>query len=265
MFLPTKTIMKHLLLSFDLEELNKDTALSSEGLIPLLNLLKKYKISCTFFTTWFFAKKHPELINKIIKNNHEIALHALNHNDDYSKLTCEEALKSLKLAKENLEKKFKIKIYGFRAPNMHPPSNEVLECLNLVYDSSLHPTFLPGHYNNFLKKRKPFRINNLIEIPVSVTPFFRAPFSWFWFRLFGLTYSKICTKLTLINSNYILLYFHPWEFSNNLKEKGIFSINSGKNLLNLLEGYICWCINRNLKPTSIISCIKNDTFSKTIF
>ncbi len=264
MFLHVKIIMKYLLLSFDLEELNKDTTLSSEGLIPLLNLLNNHKISCTFFTTWFFAKKHPELINKIINNNHEIALHALNHSDDYGKLSSEESLRYLKLAKENFEKKFKIKIYGFRAPNMRPPSNKVLEGLNLVYDSSLHPTFLPGHYNNFFKRRKPFKINNLMEIPVSVTPFFRAPFSWFWFRLFGLIYSKICTKLTLINSNYILLYFHPWEFSDGLKEKGIFSFNSGKNLLNLLDRYIGWCIRKNLKPTSIINCVKNDTFSKTI-
>lgn len=256
--------MKYLLLSFDIEELNKDTEMSKEGLVSIIKLLKQHNLVCTFFITHYFADRHQELIDQLINDGHEIALHALNHDDNYKKMPSNGAFKRLKIAKEDLEKKFNIKINGFRAPNMYHPDYSVLKNLNLTYDSSFHPTYIPGHYNNFFRTRKPFKKNNLIVIPISVTPIFRAPFSWFWFRLFGLNYAKICTKLSLIDSDYILLYFHPWEFSDRLKEKRRFCRNSGKRLLNMLDRYIQWCIKQDLKPTTIINYLENDTISKTL-
>ena len=40
-----------------------------------------------------------------------------------------------------------------------------------------------------------------------------------WFRNIGLGYAKICTRLSLIGSDYVNIYFHPWEFVNLEKLK----------------------------------------------
>ena len=45
----------------------------------LLNLFEKHKITATFFTVGFIAKQHPELIEKVVAQGHEIASHTFSH------------------------------------------------------------------------------------------------------------------------------------------------------------------------------------------
>ena len=246
--------MKTLLLTFDLEEfdvpLSYNVKISEEemlktsykGILNLLPILEKHNCICTFFVTWSFAKSFPNMIKKLIENGHEIALHALKHKHRYDKMPEKQAYNYLKKAKSFIEKKFNINIQGFRAPQMSRPSYKILNKLGFKYDSSLHPTYIPGYYNNFFTKRKIFIKENIIEIPISVTPIIRAPFSWLWFRNFPLIYSKICTRLSLINTNYINLYFHPWEFVDlsEYKEKITYLIirNTGPKLLKKFDDYL---------------------------
>ena len=68
---------------------------------------------------------------------------------------------------------------------------------------------------------------------------------WIAARNFGLFYTKLCTRLCLINNNQANLLFHSWEFIdiNNKKfsKLGKLSVrNTGKNLVNMLDGYIRW-------------------------
>ena len=127
-----------LLLTFDLEEFvanefglniekNKLFEISKKGFNEILKLLKKHKVKATFFTTLEFAEYCPKLIEEAIKDGHEIGLHALKHEHRYNKMSEQDAYKFLKKAKTSLEKRFKIKIVSFRAPQMSRPSYEVLK------------------------------------------------------------------------------------------------------------------------------------------
>jgi hypothetical protein len=260
--MPIQTEMKHLLLTFDIEEFDqldidkgmdvrKQCKVSAIGLSEVLKLLKRHKIKATFFTTYIFVENQPKLIEKIIKEGHELGLHAYKHSDDYTTMDEDAAFEKLNRAKRLIEKKFKIELRGFRGPQMRRPSYKVLKKMGIVYDSSLHPTWMPGYYNNLLKRRGVCEIDNVKEIPLSVAPLFRLSIAWIFFRNFPLIYSKIITKMCLIDSDYINLYFHPWEFvdiDKNEFKSLMFLIRrkTGNENLNKLEKYILWCKSKGM-------------------
>ena len=47
----------------------------------ILDLFEKYNVNATFFTLGYIAERHPELIEKIKSNGHEIASHGYSHTD----------------------------------------------------------------------------------------------------------------------------------------------------------------------------------------
>ncbi|MDO8740183.1 MAG: polysaccharide deacetylase family protein [Candidatus Woesearchaeota archaeon] len=247
--------MKTILLTFDVEEfdLPKEFGLNiskedmskipAEGVKKMIVLLKKHKIMATFFATAYFALKNKNLIKQIKKEGHEIALHGYLHEHNYKKMSEKEALYYLKKGKQEIEKITGTRILGFRAPRMMPPAYSVLQECGIKYDSSIHPTYIPGRYNYFFKTRKITIKNNIVSIPLSTTPLIRLPFSWLWFRNLGLTYAKFCTLISFADVNFINLFFHPWDFINLKKFKLPFLIknNTGDKCINMLENYILWC------------------------
>lgn len=247
-------IKKFICLTFDIEEFdlinNKDNQfkLSYKGTLNILNLLNKYDIKSTFFITSNFAEKYPGLIREISKK-HEVANHGYSHKHNYKKMSPKQSLNYIKKSKMIVENIINKKIYGFRAPKLFAPKYKIIKEASHEYDSSLHPTYIPFHYNNFFKKRKVYVKDGIKIIPLSVTPLIRTPFSWFWFRNLGLIYTKICTKLCLIDQNYINIYFHSWEFNDLSKQKisYFFKRNSGSKLEKNLNRYIKWCISNNLE------------------
>ncbi len=263
--------MKTLLLTMDLEEfvtpaeigmkVNKDEMfkISIEGLKNFKKILDKYeKLKVTFFTTWEFAEKAEKELKEILENGrHELALHGLEHSLDYPKMNEKKLQKVLSKAKKKLENKFNTKIKGFRAPQMGSIKLSVLKKIRIKYDSSLHPTYIPGKYNNFFKSRNIYLENGIYEIPVSVTPLFRLPFSWIWLRNMGFTYAKFCSNLNFINSDYVNIYLHPWEFVNinidpyNKKILKLIIRKTGDKYLKLVDNLIKWYFNKNLKSMTI--------------
>lgn len=249
--------IKNILLSFDLEEFDlpneiKEGPISEEaqfktskdGAERVLELLDKCKIKATFFISAKFAQKYPSLIKNISKD-HEIGLHCYDHkNKDFSKL---------KEAKKIIEKIINKKIKGFRAPRFQSPNYKTLKELGIVYDSSSHPTYIPGRYNDFLKSRKITTKEGVKIIPVSVSPLLRLPLFWIVFRNMPLLYSKLITKSCFIKGDHVCLIFHPWEFINLKEYKIPFLIkrNTGKGLELKLEKYIKWCLKKNFIFMSI--------------
>ena len=106
----------------------------------------------------------------------------------------------------------------------------------------MNPTYIPGRYNNFCKPRTAYYSNNLLNIPVSVTPLIRFPLFWLSFKNFPLWFMKIASLITLRHDKYINLYFHPWEFTDirAFKLPGYIKNKSGKAMLERLENYIIW-------------------------
>lgn len=260
---------KTILLTFDIEEADvinnydnvskeQEFEISKKGLISILKLLEKYNLKATFFVTFDFARKYPRLIKNMQKQGHEIACHGYSHLDNYLK---NETFHKIKQAKEQIEKIINSEITGFRAPRFQIKNISKLSELGFLYDSSIHPTWIPTKYCNLLKKRKIHKIQNIIEVPLSTLPFFpflRAPINWIVFRNFSNIYRKSFLKINFLFSNYLMLIFHPWEFTNLLKFKlpRLIKRNSGEKLIKILEEYIIFAKKKNYGFETISDFLK---------
>lgn len=260
--------MKSFLLTIDLEDFhvdelggkNKDSNLSLEGLQRVLSVLDRYDIKATFFVTLPFAKKNKQLIKELIKKGHEIASHGYDHSHRYKVMNKKESLDYLTKSRKELEKLFKIKIEGFRAPQMSHPDYDVIKNAGFEYDSSCHPTFLPGYYFNLFMSRKITKKGKLVVVPVSVAPFVRLPFSWLWFRFFGLWYTKLCSNLCFLVDEYINIYFHPWDFADIHRVKELWWLikrNSGEKAIKKLNKYILWLRKKKVRFITVSEYLKN--------
>lgn len=261
---------KLLFLTFDLEEFDIPSDLcgiqteenemykaSYDGMKKVIKLLDRTGCKSTFFTTTIFGREYPKLLKRLVKKDHEIAFHGYQHNHKYHKMAQTDAYKFISRGKKTLENIIGKEIIGFRSPWFFSPSCAVLEEIGFKYDSSIHPTWLPGHYFNMRKPRSPSRKNGLTILPISVTPLLRLPFSWLWFRNFGVDYAKFCTKLCVLDQRYINIYLHPWEFVDLSKYKAgsqlplLIRRDTGKKMVKMVGDYIKWCYKSNFKPSTI--------------
>jgi peptidoglycan/xylan/chitin deacetylase (PgdA/CDA1 family) len=258
-------MVKYLLLTFDLEEFvlpeeyglafseKESFQISQDGLQRILALLKKYPIKCTFFSTYQFAVKSKKLIAALVKDVHELALHGYSH--DKKPFRDATARNQLAKAKKGLETLFKVKVKGYRNPQLQDVDYSFLNSLGIKYDSSYHPTWLPGYYNHFFGSRR--------VVPISVASLLRLPFSWIFFRNMPLLYSQFTSTLANVNTDYLNIYIHPWEFADlaqynvykRLKRKGVIAglsiAKTGKPLLKKLDQYIAWLLHHNYQGITI--------------
>ncbi|MFH1331681.1 MAG: polysaccharide deacetylase family protein [archaeon] len=260
-------IRKKFCLTFDIEEFDiakgiteeEKYSVSFEGTKRILNLLKEEGIKATFFVTAKFTEKYPEIIREISKE-HEIGSHGYTHNDNYQNVEREKAYELLKQTREAIEKIIKKEIKGFRAPRMMKVNPVIVKKAGFKYDSSYQPALIPGRSLDFFGRRKIHRKDGMIIIPTSVTPliFGKIPLMWYGFRNYGLTYAKPITILSAINTNYICVYFHSWEFVDLSKYelKDDIKKNTGEKLNKMLSEYIRWC-KKKYDFTTISKMIKD--------
>ncbi len=244
-----------ILLSFDIEEFDmpfeygKDISfedqisISRMGTIIILDLLKKHDIKATFFSTVVFAKEVPDLIERIINEGHELASHTYYHSNF--------EVSHLKLSKDTLEELSGSEVIGFRMPRMYPVDEKEIEKAGYLYNSSINPTYLPGRYNHFDKPRTYFKLNNVWQIPASVSPWFRFPLFWLSFHNLPQFVYQFLAKWTYKKDKYLNIYFHPWEFTDlNQKDRFNFpsyvSRNTGDNMTKRLDEFIKWAKKKNL-------------------
>lgn len=204
-----------ILLSFDVEEfdmpLEYGFSISPEqqmqvgklGLDKLMPLLSDQSIQSTLFTTANFANQYPETI-KQLSLKHEIASHTFYHSS-YS-------TSDLSRSRERLSEIIGQQVVGLRMPRMKQvPVSDVINA-GYGYDASVHPTWLPGRYNNLHLPRNPYVENGLFRIPASVSTIFRIPLFWLSFKNFPYAmYLKLAIH-SLKSQGFLSLYFHPWEF-----------------------------------------------------
>lgn len=208
------------MLTFDLEEFDIPEEYGQEvsetdqmqvtlrGMENVLSILDKHDIPATFFTTGHFAAENPALI-RYLAQKHEIASHALRHapTHQFRESDIGESRRILEAVSGRT-------VNGFRMPRLKPFDREALGRQGFRYDSSLNPTWLPGRYNLLGENPLPSRMNGLIELPCSTTPWLRFPLFWLSFKNLPLPlYTGLC-RLTLKNRGNLMLYFHPWEFAD---------------------------------------------------
>lgn len=225
-----------------------------EGIQRLLKLVKDHQIKMTFFATQKIAEAYSDLLKQLVAEGHEIGLHGC---IDYkNNRDIEQTIDQIRYIKEEIEKNTKTKIYGFKNHKLVLLPSDIIRKAGFAYDNSCHPTYVPGRYCNFLKSRKINFKDDIINVPISVTPILRLPFSWIWFRNLGLNYAKFCTSWAFLAGDYVNIYFHSWDFADidgktNFNLPYSLTYNTGRKVLNILDNYLKWCNKNNYKLETI--------------
>ncbi len=201
-----------------------------KGIDTILDLLNKHNISATFFVVGDILQHTPELIDKIISNDHEIAFHTMHHDriDSLNFLNkFDDELKEFQKLTNNKSK-------GFRAPtfSLNKKSSfiiKMLEKYNYIYDSSIMPA-KTSMYGNPSADKKPYKItsenleNNsadgkLWEFPLMVTKLLGKQIpaaGGFYLRTLPLYMIKNAIKNYEKEHMPACFYVHSWELTPEL-------------------------------------------------
>lgn len=236
-----------ILLSFDIEEFDmpleyggeipfeEQIGISRQGLVKILDLLRKHDAKATFFSTVVFAENNPDLIRQLLQEGHELASHTWYHSRF--------EMADLKKSKDRLSELFGTEISGLRTPRMMKVPAAEVAAAGYRYNSSLNPTWIPGRYNDLKVSRTRFEEEGLLQIPASVSPW-RIPLFWLSFHHFPLRLYRHLAGRTLKKDGYLLLYFHPWEFMDIRKDKyrlpGFTTRHTGEIMVRRLDDFLEW-------------------------
>ena len=144
-----------ILLSFDIEEFDmpleyngeisfeEQIAVSRGGLERILDLLKKHNAKATFFSTVVFAEQCQDLVNRLLKEGHELASHTYYHSQF--------EVADLRKSKERLEEMFLTEVVGLRMPRMSPVGENDVFDAGYIYNSSINPTFTDSCFGFFIE------------------------------------------------------------------------------------------------------------------
>lgn len=185
--------------------LSEQVAVSTRGLTVLADRFDAIGARTTLFTTANYALHEPDLI-RALSRKHEIASHGYYHT------TFEPA--DLLTSRLALEELLKQPITGFRRARMGFVDPNDVQRAGYQYNSSLHPTWLPGRYNHWGEPRHPFREMGVWQIPASVTPTLRLPLFWLSLKNFPFAFYKQLCRQTLKSDGFLNVYVHPWEFTD---------------------------------------------------
>jgi len=198
-----------------------------KGIDKILDMLRKNDTLATFFVVGELLESNPEIFDKIIKNDHEIAFHTMYHtkidSPDFKQSFHEEITKFSELTNK--------KSKGFRAPtfSLNETSSWIIDSLSkfdYIYDSSIVPakTDLYGLPN---AQHGPYRISSdslendtvdgkLIEFPLLVTKFLgkKVPAAGgFYLRTLPMRVIKNAIRQYEKQEIPASFYIHSWELT----------------------------------------------------
>lgn len=199
----------------------------AEEIDKFIDFLNAQNIKATFFVTASFLSRCKDFLKKAIMNNHEIALHCLNHEPVTSKTVTQFEIE-LKKAKSIIENELNIEIKGFRFPCFEY-NNEYFEIIKnngFLYDSSMVGKQLE---NASILNDSVSYDGQIYEFSLASTKllFFNANLSGGgYLRLVPWNIGHAKIKKYIKSHNAFVLYFHPFEIhEGNLpkyKELNIF-------------------------------------------
>lgn len=246
------------LLSFDVEQfdiplehgvqLSRDDqfAVGREGLERVLRVLEPRGVPCTFFITAEFAKHSSDLVQQLVRANtrglagqgHEVASHGFTHGP------LEPG--DLERSREALQEITGCQVKGFRRARLAPTDPEAITRAGYSYNAGENPIWLPGRYNNFFKRRRPYVVQTnagpLVQIPASASPLIRIPLFWIAFKNLPVPIVRLASRWCLHADGALNTYMHPWEFCDiqAVAIPGYAKRHAGQPLMDRLAGYIDW-------------------------
>jgi len=223
------------ILTIDLEEwyhpeyVKKEVLLYKEerilqSLKATLALLNRWNLNATFFVVGELAEKHPEIIDNLRENNHEIAFHGYYH-EPLWKLEADTLRSEIRRFNSMIGEKCS----GFRAPSFSLSNKtkwalKVLEDSGYQYDSSLFPAKTPlyGVWNAPTTPYKPSyeditkedESTPLWEFPLLVHSLkgVRVPVAGgFYMRFFSVNLIAKAIKKLNRRGFPAVIFFHNWE------------------------------------------------------
>ena len=203
------------------------------GIDKILDWLRKNETFATFFVVGELLELKPELLDKILENDHEIAFHTMYHKRLDVISTKEKFTEEIKKFAELTKGKSR----GFRAPtfSLSKATSWAIDALaenNYLYDSSIVPvkTRLYGIAN---AETKPYKISSqkitandpngkIMEFPLMTTTFFgkKIPAAGgFYLRFLPLKIIENAIKRYNAENNPAVFYIHSWELTPEFMPK----------------------------------------------
>jgi peptidoglycan-N-acetylglucosamine deacetylase len=230
----------------------------------ILDLLRRYKTRATFFTVGYIAERHPQLVESLITEGHEIASHSYSH-PNLKKVSKESFESDLVRSLDTLRRLSGEKVLGFRAPYFSISRQnlwvfDIMKRRHLLYDSSIFPVGL--HYGFADAPRYPYRMSeddplkedarsNFIEIPPATLKLpivGNAPVAGgFYLRFLPFQLIKMGIRKLNASGHNAMCYIHPEDLAPDRPR---------------LPGYTWhyyWGLNRALKKFETL--LKNFQFS----
>lgn len=199
---------------------------AAKDLNKTLHLLSEYNVTTTFFVVGELAEKHPDLVERVRDDGHEVAFHGYYHEPLWKKSP--EILQSEIVRFKNVVRE---KCIGFRAPSFSLSNAtrwalEVLERNGYKYDSSVFPTKTPlyGVWGAPLQPYKPShdditvedKNNKIWEFPLLVYRAIglRIPVGGgFYLRFFPVNLLIRALEKANRNGCPAVVYLHTWELN----------------------------------------------------
>ncbi len=187
----------------------------------ILNIFDEADVKATFFILGWIAERHPELINRIAAEGHEVASHGYEHIRVVNQ-TPEEFRLDIVKTKKILEDITGNEVKGYRAAS-YSICKENLWALRLLeetghkYSSSIYP-IKHDLYGVPDAPRFAYRPNGdggILEIPITTLEVRKKRFpcgGGGFFRLYPYLISKMAYRyINSMNHQAGIFYFHPWE------------------------------------------------------
>lgn len=218
------------------------------GLENLSRFLETYGIRATLFMVGndMQIPRNHDAIRAMNTAGHEIANHTLSHAQGFRLLPSREKEVEIAGMEKICEEVIGSRPVGFRSPgwNIGDDAIAILLRRGYTYDSSINPTIVTpllkvlhwhamrsrnrqerttmGHLHYMCAPARPYRSsadnlgrrgeNGIVEIPVTVTPFFRLPFWATFFLAAGEGYFHACFRFLKWNRWPVHLLFHLSDF-----------------------------------------------------
>ena len=201
--------------------------LMHKGLDKIIELLRKNETLATFFVVGELIENNPEIVDKLLDNDHEIGFHTMHHDRIDSLGFREKFSEEIKQFSELTNKKSR----GFRAPtfSLNNDSSWIIDTLiehGYVYDSSIVPAKL-DLYGLPNAEVKPYRISSenidknsenakLIEFPLMITKFLGKKIpagGGFFLRTLPGKIIKNAIKKYQNQNMPATFYIHSWELT----------------------------------------------------
>lgn len=179
-----------------------------EGLqhVPdLVSFFKEKSVPLTCFVQGSLLETHPAQVKQFSALDVDFELHSYSHPKPRQRIIERE----IERGKEVYRKFFGKDPIGYRAPlgviNTHDYG--ILASHGFKFDSSIAPSVRLGVFNELLKPRQPYLMNNfnMVEFPITMfSGVVRVPMSLSYLKLFG----KSWLMRIFSWPNFILFYFH---------------------------------------------------------